>query len=192
MKKLLSQLKALFTFNGDVDLKPDENSETMLEEIQKAHKQQLEQPSVEVNLDTGKITLPENMTEEEKKAVEEIMQELQKSFQGMVQFQSLEDFLREGGSTGRGFQIPFTTVNNLPDGQIQVLEEMNNCKDDTDHWTDSDFIEALFGYYNQGVEFPGIEAMNNKLNERQELLPEEKKQLRQWYMLVSQELVYDV
>lgn len=178
-------------FSKDTDL-DQESTEEIKEYLDKVREpKQLEQPAVELNLDTGKILLPDNLSAEDKAAVESALAELQKSLQNFTsdQFQSLEDFLSKSSDA---FIVPFTKANDLPDAQLQVLEEIENCKDDTDHWSDSDFIEALFGFYNQGYDFPGIEVMANKVNEKLELTKNEQKQLRDWYMLASQELVYDV
>lgn len=211
MKKLLSQLKSLFSrkkpysFADDTqkflekhkelmeDLAKDEDEEKllMLSGVAETLDKLEQQPAVELNLDTGKIILPDNLSDEDKAAVESALAELQKSLQNFTsdQFQSLEDFLSKSSES---LVVPFTKANDLPDAQLQVLEEIENCKDDTDHWSDSDFIEALFGFYNQGYDFPGIEVMANKVNEKLELSKSEQKQLRDWYMLASQELVYEV
>lgn len=152
------------------------------------------QEVIKLNLDTGKLILPDSMSAEEKAEIEASMKELQESLQSLNKdaFQSLEQYLSEYGQPEASFTIPFTTANNLPDAQSQVLTEMLENKEDTDHWSDEDFIEALYGYYNGGYIFTGIEAISNKVNERRELSQDEKKKLRDWYMLATQELVYDV
>lgn len=141
----------------------------------KAHKEALgiKEEVVTLDFNTGKITLPENFT-------------------------SLESFLKENDASGRGKDLrvkklsPFTTANELHDNQLQVREEMENHKFDTEHWSDEDFIENLLSYHNQQYKFDGLVQMYHKLNERGELSQDEKKKIREWYVLVSQELVYDV
>lgn len=193
IRKLLSQFSALLKSK----VNQPENSDSHEAHV-KAHKEieqqlKLEQaPQVQINLDTGKIILPENLTPEEKAEVEAAMQELKESLQKFAPeelYKSLEDFMNNSGTA---LEIPFTTANALPDAQDQVVDEMENHRYDTEHWNDEDFIEALFGFYNQGYEFDGIEVLANKIQAREELSPSEKEKLRNWYVLASQELVYDV
>lgn len=202
IRKLLSQFVALFSSKPVLVTSPEIQSladkkwnnpdltSGVAEKLDKFESK----PVAQINLDTGKITLPDNMTESEKAEVEAAMKELQQSFQQLNkdQFQSLEDFLSQNTKTGQSFTIPFTTANGLNDAQVQVFEEMENCKEDTEHWSDEDFLEALLGYYNGGYRFDGIEEMHNKLNSRQDLGEEDKRKLRHWYILATQELVYDV
>lgn len=149
-----------------------------------------EQETVTLDFNTGKITLPENFTPEERAEVEAAMKELSQLVNG--DFKSLEAFLRENDKSGRGLIMPFTKANELHDNQLQVREEMENHKFDTEHWSDEDFIENLLSYHNQQYKFDGLVQMYHKLNERGELSQDEKKKIREWYVLVSQELVYDV
>jgi hypothetical protein len=183
IRKLLSRLFSSKTTEKQVPTDNDVEFSSLSEAMK----------AVELNLDTGKLKLPDNLTDTEKAELDAAMKELQQSLQQLNKdaFQSLEQFLADP-KNGTSLSIPFTTANNLPDAQSQVVTEMLENKEDTDHWSDEDFIEALFGYYNGGYMFEGIEVLNNKLNEGLELSQDEKKRVRDWYMLATQELVYAV
>lgn len=149
-------------------------------------------PEIQLNLDTGKIILPDNMSPEDRAEVESALAELQQSLQSFTkdQFQSFEDYLTSP-KTGTATVIPFISAKNLPDDLSQVKEEMEDHGEDTEHWSTDDFIETLLGFHNAGYEFSGFEEMFNRASQ-QELTDEDRKRLEQWYMLVSMELVYDV
>lgn len=197
IRKFLSQLFSRKSTEVDLDESSTKEIKDYLDKVpdtslpeQNNKNQQL----VKLHLDTGKIIFPDGMTDAEKADIEASMKELQDSLQSLNKdaFQSLEQYLSEYTQPEASFTIPFTTANNLPDAQSQVLTEMLENKEDTDHWSDEDFIEALYGYYNGGYIFTGIEAISNKVNDRLELSQDEKRKLRDWYMLATQELVYDV
>lgn len=166
------------------------------EEHVKAHQEALDEctakPSVQLNIDSGKLTFPEDMTDEQKAAIEADLMETIQSFAGSDAFKSLEDFLTQHSKQAGPLLIPFTTVNGLEDGYNKVIEEMNNCKEDNEHWNDEEYMEHLMSYYEQGYKFDGIESLYNKMIERNELLDEEKQQIRDWYVLVSQDQVYEI
>ena len=199
IRKLLAKLRSIFS--SSLHTSPEiqkiaeeppqflykEFSDTELSELNK-----VEVPAIKYDLDTGKVTLPDNTSPEERAELEAAMEEFKASLQQLNndQFASFEDFLKP--KAGTAVTIPFTTANSLPDNQLQVLEEMLNHKADTEHWNDEDFVEHLLGFHNQGYEFEGLIEIYNKMNERVELSEEDRKKLGQWYQLVSQELVYDV
>lgn len=145
-------------------------------------------PSVKISL-IGPGGQKVNLSPEEQEEMNAAIKELESIFSGQDAFASLEAFMKGNSSERR---VPFVTANGLPDGQNQVLEEMENHKDDTDHWSDSDFLEHLMSYYHQGYEFEGLEQLFNKYQEKKELTEEERRKVKSWYFLAAQEIVYDV
>lgn len=196
MKKLLSQIKKLFTSKRKFDSPGVAGNEEFLQALQEKNQKQLEQQptqkTVDIDFATGKILNPQDLSPEEAAEIEEAMKEIQKLLGDNASFQSFEDFLKEGGASGGGFTVPFTTANNLPEAQLQVFEEMENHKFDTQNWSEVDYLEHLYSYVNQNYEFDGLEQMYNKYTSGVGLTEEEKVKLEQWYTLVSQELVYEV
>lgn len=187
MKKLLSKLFSLFSSQSSLVTSP---------EIQKISEETWgkPEPTVELNLDTGKLILPDNISPEDRAELEQAIAELKNALEGDLQhlapadlYKNFEDFLKEEKK-----QSPFTAANNLPEAQIQVSQELEYAKDDTDHWSDQDFIDALYSYYVKGYKFTGLVEIANKFDERLELSQDEKRQIREWYILASQEIVYEV
>lgn len=129
-----------------------------------------------------------DMTEENQKELNEAVAELQKLFSD-GDYTSLEDFMNKHSSYKT---VPFQTANGLPDGFHQVNEEMGNHKEDTQDWSDEDFLEHLMAYYNQGYEFEGLEEMFNRYQNTKELTKTDQEKVRRWYFLAAQEMVYDV
>lgn len=192
LRKLYKKFKDSFvSSDSEIYGEKQVKEEKQLVEEFKAYKQ--EKTQVELNLDTGKIVMPDNLTPEEKAELEAAVVELQKTLQNFTQdqFKSLEDYLTSP-KTGTGSVVPFITVNKLPDALSQVSEEMENHKEDTEHYSNDDFIDTILSFHNQGYEFDGFEDMYNKVAQKIELTEEDRKKLEQWYMLVSMELVYDV
>jgi hypothetical protein len=193
-KKLFTKLKSLFNTQ---DSGP-EMSETILESHEqhvKAHQEAVKQAEemIQVHLDTGKIIFPDNMSAEDKAEVEAALQELNESLQKLAPgdlFKSFEDFLSSGQTTLPPISS-FTKANELEDGLAKITEEMQFCDENCEHWSDTDFVEALLDYENKGYEFKGFDEIYRKMYEKLELSKEESLALRQWYKLVSQDLVYD-
>lgn len=146
-------------------------------------------PVIQLNIDTGKLILPDNITPEVKAELEAAMKELKDSLTGPGVYDSLESFLKDNSTA---LVIPFTVVNADPEGYAKIASEMYNVLEDNDHWSDLDYVEALMGFHNDGYDFDNLEHLYNKLAENVELDMEEKMELRKMYMLVSQETVYDV
>lgn len=154
-----------------------------------------ESKAIEFNMSTGGIKFPDDLTSEEKAELESAMQELHQHFGGEDLFQSFEAFLKEnsenGGLQSANIWDELTKANNVENAQAKIAEEMEFCEDQTEHWSDGDFIEALLSYENQGYEFEGIEDIYKKVFEKLDLTEEDSKKIRNWYKLVSQELVYE-
>lgn len=156
-----------------------------------------EEKSIQVHLDTGKIIFPDNISPEDRKELEEALAELNESLQKFAPeeiYKSLEDFLAEGGNSGKGFPLweGIITVNDEDNSLAKVVEQMEFCDDQTEHWSDMDFAERLFDLESQGYDFTGIEQIYKKLDEKIELTSIEKKRIRDCYKLVTQEFVYGV
>lgn len=159
---------------------------------------------VTMNIDTGKIIFPDSMSEKDKKEVEEALRELNDSLQKLAPddlFASLEDFINKGGTIEKdpwneleSFPIwdGLTPVNDDENALAKVKEEMDFCEEQTEHWNDHDFAEALNQFESQGYEFTGVEDIYRKINQQLELSQDEQKKLREWYKLATQEMVYEV
>jgi hypothetical protein len=155
---------------------------------------------VTMNLDTGKIIFPDSMSEEDKKEIEAALNELNENLQKLAPadlFASLEDFIEKGGKAPNDpFSEEFpiweglTSVNNENEGLSKIKEEMEFCEEQTQHWSDNDFVEALLDFENQGYEFIGFEEIFHKTLNQLELTSEEAQKLRQLYKLATQEFVY--
>lgn len=130
------------------------------------------------------VTDLDEFTPEEKAQLEQSLAELSKLFGGDA-FISLEDFMEKNGESQ---VIPFTAADNYSD----VKYEMKTHKISAEAWNDMDYIEQLLAYHNQGYEFEGLEPLYRKASGGTELTKEERKQLEQWYILVSLEQVYNV
>lgn len=188
----LRKFLSLFKFDGKGDSEIYGNRQEKVQqfrEYKEAQKQQEPLPAVEINFATGQIILPENMSPEDRAEIESAVKELKNALSVPGTYDSLEAFIKENSSS---HVVPFTVANDLPDNQLQVLEEMENHRDDTEHWSELDYIEHLLGFHNQGYEFEGLEEMYTKVHEKLDLSDEELKKLKAWYILVSQELVYNV
>lgn len=205
IKKLLSKLSSVFKSVPDSEIYRSKEARKELMEQAREYGEskrndnvtsgvaekinQIEtKPTVQLNVDTGKLTFPDGMSDAEKAKIESELMETIQAFAGPDAFKSLEDFLKQ---SSQSVLIPFTTVNSLPDGYVKIAEEMEHCKGDNEHWNDMDYLEALMGYYNDGYEFNGLEHIYNKVAQKAELLEEEKKMLRDWHLLVSQDQVYE-
>jgi len=154
---------------------------------------------VSMNLETGKIVFPDSMSEEDKKEIEAALNELNQSLQKLApedMFASLEDFINKGGEVPNSDDLPIwdglTAVNNDVDGLAKVEEEAQFCEEQTEHWNDIDFAEALNEFLAQGYEFEGVDYIFGKINEKLDLTKEEKDKLRDWYKLATQGFVYEV
>lgn len=151
------------------------------------HPVEKEVPTIQIDLSTGKIEFPEGISDADKAEIEEAMAELQKHLP-KDQFQSLEDFL---SNSGLAMISPFTSANGLPDGLEQIKEELEFARETIEHWSENDLMEGLHSFYAQGYSFEGIEAMSSKVNNKIPLTEAEVQQLRDWYILASQDTVYD-
>lgn len=74
--------------------------------------------------------------------------------------------------------------------KIQYEFETNEIE--TEHWSDSDYLECLLDYLSQGYKFDGLQDLYKKVQSGKDLSQNESAKLRDWYKLVSTEVVYDV
>lgn len=133
------------------------------------------------------IKHPDELTPEEIEKLAKAFSELAKSFP-VGQVKSLEEFLKDGGMSGESVVIPFLVTTDYSSIDYEMETHLQSCE----HWNDLDFVEFLLGFYNIGYDFDGFDELFNKVNENEELSESEKKQLEQWYLLVSMEQVVSV
>lgn len=74
----------------------------------------------------------------------------------------------------------------------EIQYEMDTHKECMKHLTDIDLVDYLIAHQNQGFEFDGLMEMYRKINHNKDLTVDERKTAEHWYILASQELVYDV
>jgi hypothetical protein len=154
-----------------------------------------EVPTATMDFNTGKITLPDNLSPEEKAELTAAMEEFRDSLQKFAPeelFKSFEDFLKHSSEGSFPLWEGLTAVNKEEAALCKVKDELEFCDETTEHWNDMDFAEALHSYEAQGYEFSGVQEIYRKLTEKLELSQIEQKQLRDWYKLATQENVYEV
>jgi hypothetical protein len=106
---------------------------------------------------------------------------------------SMNDFLKEiekamNAEMGGGRVVPFTTA----DSYSQVQYEMESIDIESEYWSDADYIETLLEYVQRGYKFEGLNDLYRKLKDGKDLSQNESDRLKDWYRLVSIEVVYDV
>lgn len=200
LKKLLQYIRSLFS-PAQFDSPAAISSDLFLESVNPPPIP-VTVEYVTLNLDTGKITLPDHLSAEDKKELEEALQEFNASLQKFAPeelYKSMEDFLKSAGEmkvSAKPEVFPLwegiTPVNKDDNSLSKVKEEMEFCDENTEHWKDIDFAEALHEFEAQGYDFDGVEHIYSKINTQVELNEKEKRQLREWYKLATQEFVYGV
>lgn len=125
-------------------------------------------------------------------SVEELDNQLKEMKKEEVQVYDMQDFAKE-------FQkiLMEELAKQQPDfiktddyNKIQYEFETNDIE--VEHWSDKDFIEFLLDYLQQGYKFDGLQDLYKKTQSGKDLSDKESQQLRNWYKLVSTEVVYDV
>lgn len=197
LKKLSQFIEKLFKKKECENTPTPENSENT-------------EKSIDVNLSTGEIIFPDNISEEDRTFIENSIAEINEQFKDLTaedldkmaefaenfmkehkdRFVNLEDFLSQSGTFPPAND--FTVVNEQENSLYKITEELQFCEENTEHWNDRDFVDALLEYENRGYDFKGIDEIYKKVFEDVELLPLESEKLRSWYKLVSQEIVYEV
>jgi hypothetical protein len=185
IRKLLSLLKSIVNPTAPVE---EEELPPVLP---------IKEPSVEVNIDTGKIVFPDHLTNDEKQQLEDALAEFSKSLNSLPStavYKSLEDFLSEGGDSGGMVKLweGLNPVNSEEGALFRISEEMEFCEEQTEHWNDEEFAEALLDLESQGFDFSGVDKVYSKIANRQELNATEKKILRDCFVLATQGFIYEV
>lgn len=153
-----------------------------------------EKETISMNLDTGKIIFPEGISEEDKAELELALQELNNSLQNLApedMYKSLEDFISKVSNETQLWD-GLTPMNSEEFAFFKMEDELEFCEDQTQHWSNDDFLSSLYHFEQQGYEFLGIEELYRKSEEKLEFNKEDEKKLREWYKLAAQGNVYEV